>query len=56
LKKVEEENPDSHHPGFVADESIFPQYVIAFQAEDAHLKQRVKELPQEKVLDTHHTE
>lgn len=35
------------------DQSILPQYVIVIQGEDAHLKQRVKELPAEKTADTH---
>ena len=63
LKKVEDyqppaegEEPHDPYPGFEINNEIVPQYVIVFQGDDAYLKQRVKELPPEKTLDTHYND
>ena len=42
-------------PGLVRNSKILPQYVVFFEAEDAFLKQRAKDLPAEGRAD-HHTE
>lgn len=38
------------------DEKIVPQYAIAFEADDAILSQKTKDLPLEKTEGTHHNE
>ena len=50
------ENPNDPFPGFTINTEILPQYVIFFNADDAALKQRVKDLPMDKTTNTHFTE
>jgi adenylate kinase len=52
----EGENPDDPFPGYTINTEILPQYVIILNAEDAALKQRVKDLPVDKTANTHFTE
>ena len=43
-------------PGYKINEEILPQFVIILQGEDPQLKQRVKDLPPEKIINTHFTD
>lgn len=52
----EGENSSDPFPGFTINTEILPQYVIIFNADDAALKQRVKDLPMDKTTNTHFTE
>lgn len=43
-------------PGFEKDEKIIPQYVVLFEADDAYLKTRAKEIQAEPIRQENHTE
>jgi hypothetical protein len=43
-------------PGFEKDEKIIPQYVVLFEADDAYLKTRAKEIQAEPSRQENHTE
>ena len=49
----QEPNPEDPFPGLTINTEVLPQYVIVFQGDDAALKQRVKEMAPEKVINTH---
>lgn len=52
----QEETPENPFPGYKVNAEMLPQYIIVLQGEDGQLKQRVKELPVDKTLNTHWTE
>jgi adenylate kinase family enzyme len=63
LEKLPEEeggenpsNPEEPFPGYKINTEILPQYVVIFSADDGALKQRVKDLPVDKIANTHFTE
>lgn len=53
----EQENSYSNpYPGYEPNVDLIPQFIIQLNADELSLKQRVKELPLEKTVDTHFNE
>ncbi|EAS02125.2 Dpy-30 motif protein (macronuclear) [Tetrahymena thermophila SB210] len=54
--KLADGEEDNENAEKIIDDTLIPESVVFFQASDEFLKQRVKELPEEKVAGTHYNE
>ncbi|EGR27078.1 hypothetical protein IMG5_201950 [Ichthyophthirius multifiliis] len=52
----EDDNQDDENAEKIVDENIMPQSVVFFDGSDIFLKQRIKELPEEELQNTHYNE